>query len=218
MSVKNPGRNASYVDYDVGNTVDEPQETPESEGLFTVRERGSDPAIVLEPVVNGVNLQMELDTGTFVSLMSEKTWREFFPESELVGSDVLLKTYSGEKLHVLGQMQAQIEYNEQTACLPLLVVAGDGPTLWGRNCLTKIRLNWGIVKQVHNGVESLLHKYSDVFRNELGTLRDIKVKLVIPENTTPRFFKPRPVPYAICGAIERPRASGDFGSHTEGQV
>jgi len=34
MSVKNPGRNASYVDYDVGNTVDEPQETPESEGLL----------------------------------------------------------------------------------------------------------------------------------------------------------------------------------------
>ena len=48
-----------------------------------------------------------------------------------------------------------------------------------------------------------MHKYSDVFRNELGTLRDIKVKLVIPENTPPKFFKPRPVPYAIRGAIER---------------
>ena len=31
----------------------------------------------------------------------------------------------------------------------------------------------------------------------------VKLKLVVPENTPAKFFKPRPVPYAIRGAIER---------------
>ena len=37
----------------------------------------------------------------------------------------------------------------------------------------------------------------------MSTLRDVKVKLVIPEDVPGRFFKPLPVPYAIRGAIER---------------
>lgn len=39
--------------------------------------------------------------------------------------------------------------------------------------------------------------------SELGTLRDVKVKLFVPEDVPAKFFKPRPVPYAIRGAIER---------------
>lgn len=78
-------------------------------------------------------MHMELDTGASVSLISEEVWRESFPESEVVESDIFLKTYTGERLYVLGQMQARVEFNTQTRCLPLLVVAGSGPALWGRN-------------------------------------------------------------------------------------
>ena len=48
-----------------------------------------------------------------------------------------------------------------------------------------------------------MEKYSEVFREELGTLKGVKVKLVVPEDATAKFFKPRPVPYAIRGAIEK---------------
>lgn len=202
------GHNASYVDYDSGDQVDESEDVSaleynvlDSESLFTISE--PDSAILLEPVVNGVALQMELDTGASVSLISEKIWKETFPESELVKSDVLLKTYTGEKLHVLGEMQAQVVYNKQQKCLPLLVVSGSGPSLWGRNWLTEIRLNWRFIKQISKGFEPLVDKYSEIFRNELGTLKSIKVKLVVPENTPAKFFKPQPVLYAIHGAIER---------------
>jgi hypothetical protein len=83
------------------------------------------------------------------------------------------------------------------------VIAGNGPSLWGRNWLTEIRLNWKFIKNVRQGYEPLLEKYSDIFRNELGTLKGIRVKLVVPDDAPAKFFKPRPIPYAIRGAIER---------------
>ena len=42
----------------------------------------------------------------------------------------------------------QVVYQGQTAILPLVVVKGDGPTLLGRNWLTKIKLNWD---KIHSG-------------------------------------------------------------------
>ena len=56
---------------------------------------------------------------------------------------------------------------------------------------------------IQTGLQSLLSKYAELFQEELGTLKGVRVKLVVPENATAKFFKPRPVPYAIRGAIEK---------------
>ena len=37
----------------------------------------------------------------------------------------------------------RVEYSDQEKCLPLLVVAGNGPSLWGSNWLNEVRLDWG---------------------------------------------------------------------------
>ena len=52
-------------------------------------------------------------------------------------------------------------------------------------------------------MKPFLECYSEIFQKELGTLKGVKVNLVVPENTAARFYKPRPVPYAIRGAIEK---------------
>lgn len=63
----------NYVKQDTNTIVRESQDVDvpgvETEALFTFRERDPDSAIVLKPVVNGVTLQMELDTSASVSLM-----------------------------------------------------------------------------------------------------------------------------------------------------
>ena len=118
-------------------------------------------AIILEPKVNGVTLPMEFDTGASVSIISQ-VWEGILSKTQL------LKTYTGEKLQVLGQLQVQVEYGDQVQLLPLLVVAGSGPSLWGRNWLAAIRLNWAHIKQVHMGFGPLLQKYNEVFQKELG--------------------------------------------------
>lgn len=41
-----------------------------------------------------------------------------------------------------------------------------------------------------------------MFRDELGTLKGMTVKLHVDPEATPRFFKPRSVPYAMKGKVE----------------
>ena len=70
--------------------------------------------------------------------MSEKTLKHKLPHLEL---HVILKTYSGEQLTVLGQAQVKVAYKNQEIEAPLIVVAGDGPTLFGRNWLQLLQLD-----------------------------------------------------------------------------
>ena len=96
--------------------------------------------ITVEPEVNGVPLEMELDTGASVSIVPEKTWKDRFPGVQLENTGIQLKTCTGEELRVLGQIQVRVKYENQEHQLPLLVVEGEGPPLFERNWRRKIQL------------------------------------------------------------------------------
>ncbi len=53
-----------------------------------------------------------------------------------------------------------------------------------------------------NGVEDMKVIFPVVFRAELGKLKDVKIKIPIPTDAQPRFFKPRSVPYALRDRVE----------------
>ena len=90
---------------------------------------------------------------------------------------VPLRTYTGERMKVLNQVPVTDRYEHIVATnLPLVVVPGDGPTLFGRNWLKHIQLNW---KKIGNVVLSsgttqelsrLLKEYQEIFSDELGTV------------------------------------------------
>ena len=65
---------------------------------------------MVRPEVNGVPLEMEIDTGASLSIMSEQTKQQKFPNLEVKLSLVVLKTYTGEQLTVLGQMEVDLYY------------------------------------------------------------------------------------------------------------
>ena len=58
-----------------------------------------------------------------------------------------MHTYSNELLQDLGQFEVKAQYNRQTLQLPLIVVEGKGPTLFGQDWLSQIRLDW---KKIHS--------------------------------------------------------------------
>ena len=57
-------------------------------------------------------------------------------------------------------------------------------------------------QETQKKLEKLLNEYSEVFQNEIGTLKSIKAKLTLKENSQPKFYKARPVPYAMKPKVE----------------
>ena len=51
-------------------------------------------------------------------------------------------------------------------------------------------------------LQEILEKNSDVFRDELGSMKDIILKLHVKADSKPVFMKARPVPYAIRTKVE----------------
>ena len=79
---------------------------------------------------------------------------------------------------------------------PLYVIAGDGVNLLGRNWLSEVKLDWTILfnccKEKINNIpktddiseklENLVKNYSEMFSNELGTIKGVKAKVNIEAN------------------------------------
>jgi len=114
-------------------------------------------------------------------------------------------------MDVLGERLVEVEvvYKNQRKKLPLVVVAGAGPTLFGRNWLEHLTINWRQVLSVtcmptmQTQLQALLKKYHQVFTDELGTIRDLKASLQVRLDAQPKFCKPRTVPYALRPAVEQ---------------
>lgn len=111
-------------------------------GLFAVTDQQhAPPPLLVDMAVNKVQLQMEVDTGASIFLISEDTYKAFWPTLQrptLQPSARKLHTYTGEKVEVQGSLTVDVTYGSQQQTLPLLVVAGSGPSLLGRDWLQKI--------------------------------------------------------------------------------
>lgn len=81
---------------------------------------------------------MEIDTGAAMSVMSRTQQLALFPSAKLTPSSIVLRTYTTENLHVIGEMIVTVKYQNQQATMPLLVLDGEGPALLGRNWFAHI--------------------------------------------------------------------------------
>ena len=78
--------------------------------LFTVAGSGQDP-ILMEVTINGTPVQMELDTGAPLSLLSKSTYEQI-PSLQLQPTDVQLKMYTGEVVQILGEVKVTVNYGK----------------------------------------------------------------------------------------------------------
>ena len=149
-------------------------------------------------------ITMEIDTGASVSLVSETEYNRLWPQVPLEATPIKLRTYSGEPLKVLGRRDVEVSYGQQRARLPLVVVAGDGPCLLGRNWLRHVQLDWQSIGCVQSSsVQDVLAAHAEVFNEELGTLRDYKASIHVDSSVLPKFCKARSVPYAMRDKVDR---------------
>ncbi len=114
-----------------------------------------------------------------------------FPKGQLKESSVLLKTYTGERLAVVGDVDVKVQYKNQTRDSVLTVVTGNGPSLLGRNWLQHLTLNWRKVRAMCSHAVGSLEYLLDKYNEELGTIKSFSAKLHVKPDETPKFYKPR---------------------------
>ena len=164
----------------------------QSEDLHLFRISRTSPCrapIMCSLAINGQPLEMQVDTGADVSIISEVIRQRCFPHLTLAPTQVKLRTYSNEELQVMGKLFVTVEHNHQRLPLELLVVAGNGTSLMGRNWLQFIRLDWHHINNVHGNcpnseLTTLISQHHPLFREGLGTIKRHKASLQINTSMT----------------------------------
>lgn len=174
-------------------------------------------AIIVRLLINKTPLEMELDTGAAVSVISRRQQQQLFPSLKLRMTNLRLRTYTGALVEPAGVAEVVVEHNGQSVLLPLYVTEQGGPPLLGREWLQHVRLDWNAVFSCNKlcsareptsteakvEVSKLLQKYSNLFKEELGCITEEKAELFLKADARPKFLKARSVPFALVPAVEK---------------
>ena len=187
-------------------TVDTQSSEEHEFNLFTCSERKINPYKV-QVNINAVTVVMELDTGASATLINETVYQQINEgqqKPELQESKMVLRSYTGQAVPIVGRFTASVIYQDQTKKLPVTVVKGKQPCLLGRDWLEEIRIDWHEIKHLRSSkLDAVLEKYKEVFEESLGTFHKVEAKIKVVSDAQPRYFKPRPVPYALRDKIEK---------------
>ncbi|XP_070394027.1 uncharacterized protein [Dermacentor albipictus] len=149
----------------------------------------------------GHPISMELDAGASVSVMVAKLFKRTFPGVSVEASGVMLRSYSGQRSHVQGQAQVSVCFCDREATLPLYLKKGSSPTLLGRNCIHALGVCLPEYQEasVHvvKDAPSLLTEFKSLFPPGVGTFAGTTADIYVAERARPRFFQPRPLPFAL---------------------
>lgn len=159
--------------------------------------------------VNGIKVTFEVDTGCGVTILSKRQYIQLWKKtgtSELSPCSLRLKTYTGERLGVLGMAQVKVMNKNTEKTLPVVIVDGEGPNLLGRSWLQELAMMDQLVNKVesepHLQLEEILERHAELFKEGLGQLKGGTAKINVDREAKPRFCKPRPVPYAVKPLVE----------------
>ncbi|XP_041963522.1 LOW QUALITY PROTEIN: uncharacterized protein K02A2.6-like [Alosa sapidissima] len=159
---------------------------------------------------------MELDTGSTLSVISNKDYQAHLPHLKLQPTTVILKTYTGERITPMGMVTVKVQYGEQKCVLPLYVIERGGVPLFGREWLREVKLDWQSIKEMQSitvtekqssrttseRLNKMLTNAGKVFQEGIGTLKHMKAQIVLEDKAVPKFHKARQVPYALRPKVE----------------
>ncbi|CAL8106073.1 unnamed protein product [Orchesella dallaii] len=169
--------------------------------------------ITVEVKISGKSHLMELDTGCDTSILSKEFWQKELGAPKLKSSNVVFRTYTKETFRPVGELDTQIEYKGQTVTTRIQV--GKGNSLFGKDLLKLIKVDWNDVQKQCNLVQSenvkneelekLLNEYEDIFRVPSSTdrIRGFKARIILKDEASPKFLKARPLPFAVRQKVEQ---------------
>ena len=129
-----------------------------------------------------------------MSIVSESIYENKLADYPLKQTDIKQKSYSGQKIEIVGQCQVPVKYGTaEQKRLPLIVVKGNEPSLLGRNWVEELQLNWTEIFLVKTDtLFSLKSRFKDVFQKNSRSIQGFKAHMTMKEMRNKRFIKQDP--------------------------
>ena len=145
-----------------------------------------------------------MDTGSAYTLLSKSEYFSKFERHELKSSTVKLRSYTGDKIKVIGEKTVTVKRDKQDGIhkLKLLVVENEGPALLGRTWLPALTFNVMTIKATPASLQQLLEENDELFNSEPGKLKNFNAHFEMDDTVAPVFCKARTVPLAMKQKIE----------------
>ena len=174
---------------------DDSTEPKNLHGIFQVD--GKSPKFMVPVTVNGVQIKMEVDTGAERSTIPAALFEERLRTvCKLVPSQVTLRQYDQTQLKVVGQCKANLQIGKQhlTGTFIIVDIPSKHPLL-GRDLLTEMGITMDTVLnqepletlavQQTWREDDIFTEYNDLFKKELGLLRDMEADVAVEQTATP---------------------------------
>ena len=96
--------------------------------------------------MNSVQMDMEIDSGASISAISHETFQQYFSNSILSPTELLLKSYNGSYIKPFGTCKLEIVFNNLCHFLDFYVIENGGPPILGRNWMEVFKIGF---KEIH---------------------------------------------------------------------
>lgn len=149
-------------------------------------------------IVNRKKFRMEVDTGSYYTIMSQRDKETMFPGNEIKPMNSGLRAYRKIVLEHVGKIvleNLKVEYRGRAVRLRMVVMKGDGPILIGRQWLDVLGMwlmTWGTDNKMQGCNSIALGKMKGEFKNKYpklfgrgpGLYNKSMLKLAIKENSS----------------------------------
>ncbi|UYV63174.1 K02A2.6-like, partial [Cordylochernes scorpioides] len=169
---------------------------------YKINFTSSDPPYLMELKVEGNFIKFEMDTGSGLTLISEKDFKNSLQHLKLEKASIIVRTYDGTVVPILGKINVKVECQDITYKLRALVVKGEKRALMGREWINRLKLGCFAVKHmpVENTIEEILKENQALFVETTEPIKGFTFSVNMCD-VNPIFHKARPVPFAIRPAV-----------------
>lgn len=157
--------------------------------------------------ISGRDVVLQVDTGSRATLLDERTYRKL-GSPKLTDSRFQLRCFNKRNIQLRGQAELEVCLGTHKRKLEILFTKTEHPNLLGRDWIKALRIDLnalfvGSVSATEPSLEKILSDYQGLFRSGLGRCTKTLVHLHVKEGAVPKFFKPRPIPFATRDAVEK---------------
>lgn len=175
--------------------------------LYSISARSNGSLKVNIKVFNKI-LGFQVDSGADISAIPHDVYKRRFSHINLKKYNKIVKGYGGQILKVKGVMFGLINFNNISKEFGFVIIENGEGSVVGKDFfkefdIKEIKLN-SINVSSKNKNSNIPEEFVDLFQNNYGKLKNVKVKLELKDdNCHPVFVKARSIPFAFEKEVEK---------------